>query len=60
LKSTRNAHVSIAHLHHEILQEIFITTAFESGGAPGHTALLVSWVCRSWRQIALRTPALWS
>ncbi|TFK73789.1 hypothetical protein BDN72DRAFT_761145, partial [Pluteus cervinus] len=60
LKSTRNAHVSIAHLHHEILQEIFITTAFELGGTSGRMALLVSWICRSWRQIALQTPALWS
>ncbi|TFK69744.1 hypothetical protein BDN72DRAFT_767587, partial [Pluteus cervinus] len=60
LKSTRNAHVSVAHLHHEILQDIFITTAVESGGTTGHAALSVSWVCRSWRQVALRTPALWS
>ncbi|TFK65483.1 hypothetical protein BDN72DRAFT_962497, partial [Pluteus cervinus] len=57
LKSTRNSLIPIARLHHEILQEIFIISSEEAGE---QAALLMSWISRSWREIALQTPALWS
>ncbi|TFK69750.1 hypothetical protein BDN72DRAFT_959355 [Pluteus cervinus] len=57
-KSTRNALVPIAQLHDELLQDIFIAASRTWSG--GQVALLVSWICRSWRKLAIQTSTLWS
>ncbi|TFK69725.1 hypothetical protein BDN72DRAFT_959332 [Pluteus cervinus] len=64
LKTSRNALSPITCLPQEIIQDIFVLAsarAYPSSGTTfGKTSLLISWVCRSWRELAHRASALWS
>ncbi|TFK69736.1 hypothetical protein BDN72DRAFT_767598, partial [Pluteus cervinus] len=59
LKTSRNHLIPFARLHPEIIQEVFALASHEPGSA-GKSSLIISWVCNSWRMLALRTSALWS
>ncbi|TFK67524.1 hypothetical protein BDN72DRAFT_842959 [Pluteus cervinus] len=61
LKATRNTLSPIAHLHPEIIQEIFIFASQGSEyGEIGKTSLLITWICHTWRKLAHETTGLWS
>ncbi|TFK67516.1 hypothetical protein BDN72DRAFT_770623, partial [Pluteus cervinus] len=61
LKTTRNTLIPIARLHPEIVQEIFVFALRGSDYSKvGSTALLISWICRNWRELAHRSTELWS
>ncbi|TFK67506.1 hypothetical protein BDN72DRAFT_770620, partial [Pluteus cervinus] len=61
LKCSRNDLSPIVRLHSEILQEIFVLASQSSkSGRIGKTALFISWICHSWRELALQTTELWS
>ncbi|TFK58261.1 hypothetical protein BDN72DRAFT_782324, partial [Pluteus cervinus] len=61
LKTTRNTFTVVARLPIEVLEQIFVITARSAGDqGVGKGALFISWVCRSWRELALQTSALWS
>ncbi|TFK60584.1 hypothetical protein BDN72DRAFT_904840 [Pluteus cervinus] len=55
-----NSLVPISCLHDEILQEIFVLSSRSCGWKMGQRALRLSWVSRSWREVAIQTSALWS
>ncbi|TFK67511.1 hypothetical protein BDN72DRAFT_960958 [Pluteus cervinus] len=61
LKTTRNTLSPIAHLHPEIIQEIFVFASQGSEyGEIGKTSLLITWICHTWRKLAHETTGLWS
>ncbi|TFK69722.1 hypothetical protein BDN72DRAFT_589682 [Pluteus cervinus] len=64
LKTTLNTLVPISHLHHEIIQQIFVLSSLPSRGDRipqiGKACLLLTWVCSSWRELAHETSELWS
>ncbi|TFK66278.1 hypothetical protein BDN72DRAFT_844555 [Pluteus cervinus] len=62
LKTTRNTYSPIARLHPEIMQEVFVIASRTSPQwiGIGRTSISISWVCSSWRILALQTSALWS
>ncbi|TFK60789.1 hypothetical protein BDN72DRAFT_748420, partial [Pluteus cervinus] len=62
LKTTRNTFTPISSLHPEIIQQIFFLASVElyKMNPMGKTALRISWVCQSWRDLALQTSQLWS
>ncbi|TFK64859.1 hypothetical protein BDN72DRAFT_962936 [Pluteus cervinus] len=61
--ATMNLHNSctaIAQLPWELMQEIFVITSRSAGYRKvGKTALSVTWVCHTWREVAHGTSALW-
>ncbi|TFK69746.1 hypothetical protein BDN72DRAFT_959352, partial [Pluteus cervinus] len=61
LKSYRNTLAPIARLHPEILQVIFFFAHDTSEPShKGKTALVVTWICHDWRELACQTSNLWS
>ncbi|TFK63778.1 hypothetical protein BDN72DRAFT_902129 [Pluteus cervinus] len=44
----------------EILTSIFVWARDTSKNPRGYTSLVISWVCRDWRQLSLTYPALWN
>ncbi|TFK69721.1 hypothetical protein BDN72DRAFT_839986 [Pluteus cervinus] len=61
LKSFRNTFSPLARLHREIIQEIFVIFSQNPArGSIGRAALLLTWVCQSWRELAHETSELWS
>lgn len=59
LKTQRNALAAISMLPTEVLQEIFLQ-AVMSDSAQSLVCATVSHVCRSWREMALGYPRLWT
>ena len=58
LKAERNELSPISRLHPEVMQEIFLYASQGADyGYTGKTALLTSWICHSWRELALRASA---
>ncbi|TFK62930.1 hypothetical protein BDN72DRAFT_862462 [Pluteus cervinus] len=61
LRSTRNQLTLISRiLVTEILTSIFVLARDTSESPRGYMSLVISWVCRDWRQIALGYPILWN
>ncbi|TFK61267.1 hypothetical protein BDN72DRAFT_965270 [Pluteus cervinus] len=62
LKRTRNSLLPISTLPREILTEIFLlaSTAHEDGLIASEWVPKMSWVCHSWRTLALDNPLLWT
>ncbi|TFK59207.1 hypothetical protein BDN72DRAFT_946708 [Pluteus cervinus] len=61
LKITQNSLSPITRLHREVIQDIFVLASQESRFIQnGKASLLISWVCRSWRELAHQCSALWS
>ncbi|KAJ8456671.1 hypothetical protein ONZ45_g18627 [Pleurotus djamor] len=56
LKTRRNTHSAIAHLHDEILSLIFAACQFN----PSKSWFPINQVCTHWRTVALNTPQLWT
>lgn len=64
-RGSRNAILPIAKLHHDILSEIFTILAIDGmyrspTSEPPYRWIRVTHVCRSWREIALSSPRVWS
>ncbi|TFK69749.1 hypothetical protein BDN72DRAFT_590051 [Pluteus cervinus] len=60
-KSYRNTLAPIARLHPEVLQGIFFLAHDSSEPShKGKTTLLVTWICRDWRELAHQTANIWS
>ncbi|TFK69733.1 hypothetical protein BDN72DRAFT_959340 [Pluteus cervinus] len=61
LRRARNALAPIIRVHPEILQEVFsLVQLSNADNKQGKPALLVTWICHTWREIAHQTSALWS
>ncbi|TFK69745.1 hypothetical protein BDN72DRAFT_959351 [Pluteus cervinus] len=73
LRTTRNTLTSFARLHNEVIQEIFILASGDPMDglqetedeepediSIGIASLRISWVCRSWRELAHQTSELWN
>ncbi|TFK71303.1 hypothetical protein BDN72DRAFT_837910 [Pluteus cervinus] len=58
LKSLHNSITPVSRLPNELLSRI-MNIAYPQSGTPPHTRLILSWVCRYWRNIALADPQLW-
>ncbi|TFK60694.1 hypothetical protein BDN72DRAFT_864150 [Pluteus cervinus] len=59
--NVQNSRTAIARLPMELIQEIFVITSRSAGyRRVGKTALAVTWVCHSWRELAHGTSTLWS
>ncbi|TFK61255.1 hypothetical protein BDN72DRAFT_936687 [Pluteus cervinus] len=61
LKTTRNTFTTTARLPIEVMQEIFVITSRSAGDrGVGKAALLMTWICHSWRELAHEASELWS
>ncbi|TFK68815.1 hypothetical protein BDN72DRAFT_768745, partial [Pluteus cervinus] len=60
LRTARNRLAPVSRIPMEVLTEIFSLTQDISDESYGRAALVISWVCQHWREMALGFPALWS
>ncbi|TFK68406.1 hypothetical protein BDN72DRAFT_841788 [Pluteus cervinus] len=60
LRTARNRLAPVSRIPMELFSEIFLLARDNSEKPSGRMVLTISWVCRSWQDMALGVPQLWS